>query len=70
MDLEDFALFLTTSVEKFGEGVPKSSRRLFWNGACGEVLRSGKKDELPEPQVELPVPESGWLDTGVLSVVQ
>lgn len=43
----------------------KSSERLFWNGACGgSASKSGKKDELPEPQVEFTCSReywSGWI---------
>lgn len=75
MDLEDFwKLFLTTGyAEKFGEGVPRVVSGFSGTELAEEVLRkAGKKDELPEPQVEFTCSReywSGW-DTGVLSVVQ
>ena len=67
MDLEDFwKLFLTTGyAEKFGEGVPRVVSGFSGTELAEEVLRkAGKKDELPEPQVEFTCSReywSGWI---------
>lgn len=67
MDLEDFwKLFLTTGyAEKFGEGVPRIVSGFSGTELAEEVLRkAGKKDELPEPQVEFTCSReywSGWI---------
>ena len=67
MDLEDFLEIVSYNrvCRKIWGRCTKSSERIFWNGACGgSASKSGKKDELPEPQVEFTCSReywSGWI---------